>query len=136
MSNDLLEQLPEFVRSHQLATIPEAESAEDDYESEHVRTEDIAGADIVLSFDKETGQHRPVLDIDFPLHTVPSSTPGHFHLYLDKPMPWAKYKRLINALADAGIIEDGYASVSLDRKYTSVRLPWVKKTATSKEPTA
>lgn len=127
MNTPLLDQLPSFVRGHQLATIPKGETSDDDYESEHVQTEQIAEADIVLSIDKETGYHRPVLDIDFPLHTVPSSTPGHFHLYFDKPMPWAKYKRLIHALADAGIIEDGYASVSLDRQYTSVRLPWVKK---------
>ena len=127
MSNELLDQLPAFARGHQLATIPEAESADDDYESEHVRTEDIDKADIMLSFDKETNLHRPVLDIDFQLFTVPSSTPGHFHLYLDKPMSWPKYKRLIDALADAGIIEGGYASVSIDRKYTSVRLPWVTK---------
>lgn len=127
MNADLLEQLPAFVHTHQLATIPEGDSADDDYDASHVETEDIEKADIVLSVDPSTGKHRPVLDIDFPLHTVPSSTPGHFHLYLDKPMPWSKYKKLIHALADAGIIEDGYASVSLDRKYTSVRLPWVKK---------
>ena len=127
MTEELLAQLPEFVREHQLATIPDGESADDDYDASHVQTEDIADADIVLSFSKETSVHRPVLDIDFPVAAIPSSTPGHFHLYIDKPMSWSKYKRLINALADAGIIEDGYAAVSLEREYTSVRLPWVKK---------
>lgn len=128
MSAELLEQLPVFMHTHQLATIPLAEAEEDeDYEAEHVRTEDIQDAEIVLSLDKETGLHRPVLDIDFPLHTVPSSTPGHFHLYLDKPLSWPKYRRLLNALAEAGIIEQGYANVSRARCYTSVRLPWVKK---------
>ena len=127
MSTELLEQLPTFIRGHQLANIPDGDAEDDYYESEHVETENIEAADIILSFDKATKEHRPVLDIDFPLHVVPSSTEGHFHLYLDKPMSWFKYKRLISALADAGIIEDGYAAVSLDRKYTSVRLPWVKK---------
>lgn len=129
MSADLLEQLPAFVRSHQLATIPDGDVDEDDYESEHVETEDIADADIVLSFDKTAGEHRPVLDIDFPVQVIPSSTPGHFHLYIDKAMSWSKYERLLNALSAAGIIEEGYASVSKERGYTSVRLPWVKKKA-------
>ena len=128
MSTELLEQLPAFIRGHQLAIIPATASGKDDtYDGSHVRTEDIADAHIILSFDKETGEHRPVLDIDFELHTVPSSTPGHFHLYLDKPMSWAKYEALIGALAEAGVIEKGYASVSALREYTSVRLPWVKK---------
>lgn len=122
-----LEQLPEFVREHQLAKLPDADSADDDYESAHVETENIGEAHIVLSFSKETRVHRPVLDIDFPVAVLPSSTPGHFHLYIDKPLSWSKYRRLLMALADAGIIEDGYASVSMDREYTSVRLPWVKK---------
>lgn len=73
--------------------------------------------------------HRPVLDIDFPAKLVPSSTPGKFHLYLDKPMTWPVYEKLLTALADAGIIEPGYANASIDRMATFVRLPWVKKEA-------
>lgn len=71
--------------------------------------------------------HRPVLDIDFPVKLVPSSTEGHFHLYLDKEMPWSTYKNLLNALAAAGIIEKGYAAASIARGYSTVRLPWEKK---------
>lgn len=130
MSADLTAQLPEFVRGHQLAKIPDATTtAEDDYSAAHVRTEDIADAHIVLSEDPAAGLHRPVLDIDFPAALIPSSTPGHFHLYLDKPMGLATYEELLVALAAAGIIEDGYANVSLARGYTSARLPWVRKEA-------
>lgn len=71
--------------------------------------------------------HRPVLDIDFPAKLVPSSTPGRFHLYLDKPMTWAVYAKLLSALADAGVIERGYADACEARGASFVRLPWVKK---------
>lgn len=72
--------------------------------------------------------HSPVVDIDFPVRVVPSSTPGHHHLYLDGiMMKWEKYESLLKALADAGIIEGGYCKNSLRRQMTMVRLPHVKK---------
>jgi hypothetical protein len=130
MSTELLEQLPPFVRDHKLATIPDPEDPkEDTYDGEHVPVEDIAAAHIVLSTD-DNGWHRPVLDIDFPAALIPSSTEGHFHRYLDKKLSTSQYMKLLDALAEAGIIEQGYASVSEARGYTSARLPWVKKKAT------
>ncbi len=125
----LLSRLPRFARKHQLANIPTGpnDPAEDDYSSEHVEVEDIESADIVLSHEPSTNLHRPILDIDFPVSVIPSSTPGHHHLYIDKPMPWLQYKVLLRALEEAEIIEPGYANVSIARGYTSVRLPWVKK---------
>lgn len=72
-------------------------------------------------------KHRPVLDIDFPVKVVPSSTPGHFHLYLDKEMSWEVYEELLKALGKAGILEEGYVRASIAREHTSVRLPWIKK---------
>lgn len=126
-TSELLEQLPTFVRDHKLATIPDPEDPkEDTYDGEHVPVEDIAEAHIVLSVDDD-GHHRPVLDIDFPAALIPSSTPGHFHLYLDKQMDTLQYMRLLDALAEVGILEKGYASVSEARGYTSARLPWIKK---------
>jgi hypothetical protein len=68
-----------------------------------------------------------VLDLDFEAALVPSTTPGHFHLYLDVPMPWEKYRALLIALGDAGILEPGYVSASLTREQTFVRRPEVKK---------
>lgn len=73
------------------------------------------------------GFHKPVLDIDFPAALLPSSTTGHYHLYLDKEVPWDDYVELLTSLAKCGIIEQGYADVSIERGHTAVRLPWVKK---------
>jgi hypothetical protein len=71
--------------------------------------------------------HYPVLDLDIPARLIPSSTSGHSHLYIDKLLSWSQYKELLTALANAGIIEDGYAGASIARGHTAVRLPWVTK---------
>lgn len=119
---------PEWLRKHRLATMADpGTNGEDNYESKHDVEPDIEKAHLLLSLENGTGMHRPVLDIDFPVHVEPSSTPGHFHLFLDKPMPWHQYEKLLYALANAGIIEYNYASVSGQRGYTSVRLPWIRK---------
>lgn len=102
------------------------------YDSGHELPESADDAEVVSSLDLDAYLHRPVLDIDFPAALIPSSTPGHHHLYIDKPMTLKQYENLIWALVDAGIIESGYASASTERGYTSVRLPWVKKPEASK----
>lgn len=71
--------------------------------------------------------HYPVIDIDFPIKAIPSSTPGHFHLYIDMPIPWEKYMTILEAMADAGIVQPGYVAASIRRGHTDVRLPWCAK---------
>ena len=73
------------------------------------------------------GKHAPCLDIDFPARLVPSSTEGHFHLYLDREISWEKYAGLIRAMAEAGILEKGYAQQSLKRGQSFLRRPGVTK---------
>lgn len=71
--------------------------------------------------------HALLLDLDIPAWLVPSSTPGHSHLYVDVKIPTRKYYALLDALADAGVIQPGYAASSKHRGGTALRLPWVKK---------
>jgi hypothetical protein len=78
------------------------------------------------------GIHKLALDIDLPAKLVPTTTPGHCHLYIDHEMPWEAYVKVIDALAEAGIIEKGYARASKIRGYTSVRPPWLPKTEDEK----
>ena len=75
----------------------------------------------------QTGKHAPVLDIDFPATLVPSSTEGHFHLYLDKEITWDKYVVLLKALQEAGICEEGFVRQSIRRGMSFLRRPEVKK---------
>lgn len=69
------------------------------------------------------GYHAPVLDIDFEAQLLPSKTPGHYHLYLDRPMQWSAYRKLLEALRDAQIIEEGYADASIHDKESFARVP-------------
>lgn len=77
--------------------------------------------------------HKLILDIDFPVKVIPSSTPGHFHLYLDKEIDTFALENILYVLASARIIEPGYAQSSMQRGYTAVRLPWIKKEPTNGE---
>lgn len=124
-------------------TLHIANLAGDDYQhggQDRPVTDDLDAANVVSSIssdsDSELGPvfHYPVLDIDIPAALVPSSTPGHFHLYLDHGMPDADYWELCDALAKAGILQPGYVSACKSRGYTSVRLPWVKKAAAETSP--
>lgn len=93
-------------------------------------TEDVNDAHVATSLVAEkTDRHRVVLDIDMEAELIPSTTPGHYHLYLDHEMSWRQYRRLLVALAAAGIVEEGYVGASERRGFTCVRLPWVKKSA-------
>lgn len=96
-------------------------------------TDDIAAVDSVEHADgvssihhvdeNGTAWHRPVIDIDMNAALVPSGTPGHFHLYIDKLVEHDKYIWLLDALADAGVVERGYSTASIERGYSSARLP-------------
>lgn len=72
------------------------------------------------------GLHYPVLDLDFPAYVIPSSTHGHFHLYIDKGLAWVSYERILKAMSGT-LLEEGYVGSAIDRRQTCVRLPWVKK---------
>lgn len=81
-------------------------------------------ANLVTSHMKDApGKHVVALDIDMPAQLFPSKTPGHYHLYIDKVMEWDDYVELLNALAKAGIIEQGYAAASIAKGCTALRLP-------------
>lgn len=95
-------------------------------DGEHRIPADPADADVVSS-DLGNDMHAPCIDIDIPIRVIPSTTPGHGHLYIDMPVTWDHYLDILHALAAARIVEPGYVMASECRKATHVRLPWVKK---------
>ena len=143
---DRLEQLPAFVRGHRVATLG-TRQADGSYVNEAVPVDQLEDAQVVTSWTGRTEEpptpsgpndwsalarlpetyHRPVLDIDFDAALIPSTSADHHHLYLDKVLTWTQYVRLLEVLAEVGIIEPGYRDASIAREYTSVRLPWVTK---------
>ncbi len=91
---------------------------------------DAADANLISSHTgwKGGNQHLPCLDIDLPCQLLESS-PGKFHLYIDQPMSWAKYRMLLTVLADVGIIEEGYAGACIAKGATFLRKPGTFKDA-------
>jgi hypothetical protein len=78
-------------------------------------------AELICSdIDRDT--HKPVIDIDLPCRLVESS-PGKFHLYIDTQVERVAYFQMLEAMAKAGVVEDGYAFASKMRGYSAVRHP-------------
>jgi len=75
----------------------------------------------------DSSTHMPVLDIDYSAVMLESSTPGHFHLYLNKAVSWDKYVAVLKAMGDAGLLEPGFVECSIKRGQSFVRMPGVKK---------
>lgn len=130
----LLEALPKFARLNRLvrATLL-TDSCDEEELIKEVRkqpvNEDIRNvkdANLITS-ESRPGRHIPVLDIDFEAALIPSTTEGHYHLYLDVEMPWPKYVALLEALNAAGIIQDGFLAGAKERGYSSLRLPHIDK---------
>jgi len=72
--------------------------------------------------------HVPTLDIDgMNVEVLESTTPGNFHLYIDCPMAWLKYRNLLLAFADAGICQEGFVGLSIARGASFLRKPGIKK---------
>lgn len=75
-----------------------------------------------------SNMHRPVLDLDMDALLIPSSTPGHHHLYINREMTWHEYSLMLNVLAHVGILQRGYVHASHARSESFVRTPWTTKT--------
>lgn len=104
-----------------------SEDPQDD--GELLAPDDTHPANLVSSLCAD-GLHRPALDIDIPCRVVPSSTPGHCHLYFDTvALDWPSYVELLDALKAAGILGSGFVAHSKNRGQTLLRLPHVKKEA-------
>ena len=71
--------------------------------------------------------HWPCIDLDLPARLVPSSTKGHFHLYIDRPVMWDAYVKLLDALVNADLVEVGYRDAAVAQGGTTVRMPHIKK---------
>lgn len=100
------------------------------YDGTDIETAGVDEANVISSrvtLPGHVGMHTVAIDIDVPARLVPSTTPGHSHLYIDALMPWETYRDLLRALAEAGVIEPGYLRASERRGHTTLRLPWVKK---------
>ncbi|HJS83814.1 MAG TPA: hypothetical protein VJ742_13390 [Nitrososphaera sp.] len=84
-------------------------------------------ANLVSSLSTDGKTHLPCIDLDLPARLVPSATPGHFHLFIDKPMGWLQYQKLLGILMTSGIITRAYYTHALKRRMSTVRRPGLYK---------
>jgi hypothetical protein len=101
-------------------------------ETERVVVESLREANLLSSAlvgpdGEPTGYHTLAIDVDLPVRVRETDTEGHYHLFIDAPMPWETYSKLLDALVEAGIVEEGFAGASKSREATHLRLPWVHK---------
>lgn len=65
--------------------------------------------------------------VNIPLRVAPevvaSKTPGHFHLYFERPVTWATYSRLLRELARARVIDRYWAGTTLRMGTALLRNP-------------
>lgn len=71
--------------------------------------------------------HQPLLDIDVPHVYMPSTTEGHGHLIFRKRMPWADYLKLMEVMAEVGLLEKGFVEAAKTRGEAWLRTPWTDK---------
>lgn len=105
--------------------LSEAEQAELRVPVETLEESTLVGSKIV----GPSQMHMPVIDIDFDAELVPSKTPGHYHLYLQRAITWHQYLVVLQALSQAGLIEHGYYQASVARGQTFVRTAPLKEGA-------
>lgn len=79
---------------------------------------------IVDKFDK----HFILLDLDaIPVALVPSSTPGHNHLYIWHEVTTEQLNKLVNVLNEIGILQDGIVRGWMERGKLYLRKPGIMK---------
>ena len=82
---------------------------------------------------KGSTSHYLILDIDHPAWLVPSSTPGHSHLFIDKKVKSEAFKDIIESLHSGGLLADGNMRQLYAYGSQFLRLPGVKKSKSIKE---
>ncbi len=83
----------------------------------------IGGLKALIIQEEKENLHAPAIDIDgINCEARPSSTKGNFHLYIDKPMSWADYAKLLKVLYEVGIIEKGFYQMSLEAEMSFLRV--------------
>lgn len=72
-------------------------------------------------------RHLPIFDIDHPCVLIPSTTEGHYHLIIDRPMSQSNYLLLMDTMVTVGLVQEGYARAARKRTAAWLRTPWTRK---------
>lgn len=69
----------------------------------------------------------PSLPIAANASVLSSSSVNHFHLYIEREMPWERYAELLSALRDAGVIGKDFCRMSIKSKQSFLLKPGLRK---------
>lgn len=119
--------LPDFMVGHELVNVEGIDEPGYVQDREHKPVDSLDDANVISSKVKGTTRHKVIIDLDFPAALIPSTTEGHFHLYLDKELTSPEMEKLLVALHEAGIIAEGNMNQWHRFRAVFLRLPWVKK---------
>lgn len=97
------------------------------YEEDPERVKSEHGYATLVSSKLPDGNHMPVIDLDLPCMLVPSSTSGHFHLYINQEMSWGQFLNMLQMMTDAGVVQPGFNRFTRERGQAFVRYPGVTK---------
>jgi len=142
----LLEMLPDWMRMSPFRR-REAKAGLDDYNNRGKYTkgedgiyrdeagkeytqklEDVEIEDALLISSKSEGGNYVLLDIDFPVQVIPSSSPGKNHLYIDKVLSDEDMDKLLKVLVEVGLVNEGIYDLQWrPSNELTLRLPWVRK---------
>jgi hypothetical protein len=120
-------ELPIWLAQNQLSYIDGLDEQEYVSDNHHEPAENFETANLISSKIKGTKKHKVILDLDFDAALIPSSTPGHSHLYLDIDLTEDQMEKLVGVLHEVGIIAQGNVNQWDRFKALFLRLPWIKK---------
>ena len=75
-----------------------------------------------------------ILEVEFPIQLIPSTTPRHYHLYLDRKISWEQYVLVLESAHEAGIISIGFYEISIKNGQSMVLLPGKDRVKTTIGP--
>ena len=124
-----LDALPAFVHGNELYSLPNIDDFNESSSAVgvHIKVDDATKANLVSSKIGGKRKHKVILDLDYEASLIPSSTEGHFHLYLDKELNEEQMEKLVDVLEEVGIIATGNANQWRRSRAMFLRLPWIKK---------
>ena len=124
-----LDMLPAFAASNELYSKNDLDEMQESGETgvDPVGTSDILKANLISSRVTGYRKHRILLDIDHEAALIPSSTEGHYHLYINHLLTDEQMEKLVKVLEEIELIAPGNANQWWRHKALFLRLPWIKK---------
>lgn len=121
------QKMPELYKKHVGFYAENLSPDSGDVEHQDTRREAPMDEANLVSSKLNDGSHSPVIDLDLEAELVPSSSPNCYHLYIDRPMTWENYLKLLNVMAEVGLVQENWVKNSIERSCTMVRKPGVYK---------